>query len=654
MADQGARNRELITFLRNLSGGFSSYRMFGGDAQQPGFVEATRRVATTAKPVLAAGHARVGVRGDGFFSEAVPLPDDDGYRRLALACYERRIEEIAIRGVPTSEDLIALYTVLTTEAAELDSHGGARSMLTAQGVESIRLNEAIVSPTVLPEELGGLSQERDELIFGLERMEDISRELRLDQGSTDAGGVYNLLREVVAALPPDQANDIDTYKRLREAVEQLPTKVRASLSSILIKDVGEDAVAERMIGTMTDTSLARMLVDVSREVGGDPIDLARELVVGGFRRHDLVELASTAAQTSGSGEGSPVSAEGAMGNRSVLLEAIGEITPPDLRESGDEDESSIRLEFPNTEAEFTKDALATFSDYLRVDDDAHRMGTVLQSWARATRLALSEDNADFAVQLIRVADHASEWLRRENPDRAALIADAKGTILDEGLIADLMEQGSEEETSALVAMFGDAAIDALLQRLAVEEVSARRSALISVVANLIPEHRSILAPWMDDPRWFVVRNVLTIVQRAALSGLMLGLIEKAMRHPHPAVRKEAARALGPTGVEALPRLKSLSFDPDREVALTAVDVLGWVALVAAKGGATTLGEVVKGAHDDEVRARALTLLNEHPADEATEVLASIARFGSKPRAPFSIRRKARALARRRRRPSSDR
>jgi len=652
VADQGARNRELITFLRNLSGGFSSYRMFGGDAQQPGFVEATRRVATTAKPVLAAGHARVGVRGDGFFSEAGPLPDDDGYRRLALACYERRIEEIAIRGVPTSEDLIALYTVLTTEAAELDSHGGARSMLTAQGVESIRLNEAIVSPTVLPEELGGLFQGRDELSFGLERMEDISRELRLDQGSTDAGGVYNLLREVVAALPPDQANDVDTYKRLREAVEQLPKKVRASLSSILIKDVGEDAVAERMIGTMTDTSLARMLVDVSREVGGDPLDLARELVVGGFRRHDLVELATTAAQASGSGEGSP--GPGGMGNRSALLEAIGEITPPDLRESGDEDESSIRLDFPNTEAEFTKDALVTFSDYLRVDDDAHRMGTVLQSWARATRLALTEDDADFAMQLIRVADHASEWLRRENPDRAALIAEAKGTILDEGLIADLMEQGSQEETSALVAMFGDAAIDALLQRLAVEEVSARRSALISVVANLIPEHRSLLTPWIDDPRWFVVRNVLTIVQRAALSGLMLGLIEKTMRHPHPAVRKEAARALGPTGVEALPRLKTLSSDPDREVALTAVDVLGWVALVAAKGGATTLGEVVKGAHDDEVRERALNLLNQHPADEATEVLASIARFGSKPRAPFSIRRKARALARRRRRPSSDR
>ena len=85
-----------------------------------------------------------------------------------------------------------------------------------------------------------------------------------------------------------------------------------------------------------------------------------------------------------------------------------------------------------------------------------------------------------------------------------------------------------------------------------------------------------------------------------------------------------------------------------------MDVLGWVALVAAKGGAATLGEVVRGAHDDEVRARALKLLNEHPADEATEVLASIARFGSKPRAPFSIRRKARALARRRRRPSSDR
>jgi hypothetical protein len=104
VAELSAADKQLITLLRNLSGGFSSYRMFGGDTQQPGFVEAVKRVGTNAEPVLAAGSARVGVHGDRFSTAAGPLPDDDSYRRLALACYERRVEEMALTAVPTTTD----------------------------------------------------------------------------------------------------------------------------------------------------------------------------------------------------------------------------------------------------------------------------------------------------------------------------------------------------------------------------------------------------------------------------------------------------------------------------------------------------------------------------------------------------------------------
>ena len=62
-----------------------------------------------------------------------------------------------------------------------------------------------------------------------------------------------------------------------------------------------------------------------------------------------------------------------------------------------------------------------------------------------------------------------------------------------------------------------------------------------------------------------------------------------------------------------------------------------------------LGEVVKTADFDDVRERALELLAASPSNEATHVLLSIARFGSKPRAPWAVRRKAKALARQRRR-----
>jgi len=649
VAELSTVDKLLITFLRNLSGGFSSYRMFGGDTQQPGFVEAVKRVATSAEPVLAAGSARVGVHGDRFISDDGPLPDDDGYRRLALACYERRVEELALAAVPTTDDLVSLYTVLTTATEEIEGLGGAREMLNTHGVQSIKLNEAVVTPTTLPDS-DVSSMDRDVLNVGLGRIEGLSNEFLLDGKKGDAGSVYQLLREIVAALPPDKANDLETYTRLRQSLEKLPDEVRTSLSSILISDVGEEAVAERIIGSMTDTSLARMLVDVSRETGSDPLELARGLVVGGFRRQDLVDLAAAAATEPGGGDKHRRTLELA-GDRSTLLETIGDIMSEESQQRAGEDERSICAEYPSTEAEVTKEALTTFADYLSVDDDSDRLSSVLDAWARATRLALKEDRVTYAVQLLRVADHAYKTMKTEYPERAGLVATAKATILNQELIADLLEAGTQEETSALVEMFGDSALESLLQRLAAEEVGARRSVLIGVICNLIPEGRSILRRWVKDKRWYVVRNVMTIVLRSGSSTAMLDVIDVGVNHPHPAVRKEAARALAPTGAEALPRLLTLATDEEREVALAAADVLGSVALVAAKGETATIGDVVRRARDDEVRLRALDLLARHPAEEATDVLISISRFGSKPRAPWGIRRKAKVLARQRRRQS---
>ena len=649
MAELSTVDKLLITFLRNLSGGFSSYRMFGGDAQQPGFVEAAKRVATSAEPVLAAGNARVGVHGDGFISEDGPLPDDDGYRRLALACYERRVEELALTAVPTSDDLVSLYTVLTTATEEIEGLGGAREMLNTHGVQSIRLNEAVVTAATLPDS-DVSSVDKDVLGVGLGKIESLTNDFLLDRKAVDAGSVYKLLREIVAALPPDKANDLETYTRLRESLEELPEEVRTSLSSILISDVGEEAVAERIIGSMTDTSLARLLVDVSRETGSDPLELARGLVVGGFRRQDLVDLAEAAA-TEPDGRDEKRRTLELAGDRSTLLETIGDIMSEESQQSAGEDERSICAEYPNTEAEVTNEALTTFADYLRVDDDSDRLSSVLDAWARATRTALKENRVTHAVQLLRVADHAYGTMKAEYPARAGLVATAKATILNQDLIADLMEAGTQEETSALVEMFGDAAVESLLQRLADEEIGARRSVLIGVISGLVSDHRSILRRWVKDRRWYVVRNVMTIVLRSASSTAMLDVIDVGVDHPHAAVRKEAARALAPTGTEALPRLLILASDEEKEVALAAADVLGSVALVAAKGETATIGEVVRRARVDEVRERALDLLAGHPAEEATEVLISISRFGSKPRAPWGIRRRAKALARQRRRQS---
>jgi HEAT repeat protein len=233
------------------------------------------------------------------------------------------------------------------------------------------------------------------------------------------------------------------------------------------------------------------------------------------------------------------------------------------------------------------------------------------------------------------------------PDRARLITHAKSTILDQELVTELAAQGSHSEGGALLSLFGDSAIEALLQRIAEEQVGARRSTLIGVVSGLVPDHQETLSRWVRDDRWFVVRNVMTIVQRSGSPSDMLKLIDVGIRHPHPTVRREAIKALGAAGADALPRLVVLAVDPDSDVAAAAVDALSSVALIAAEGEAAAIGEVVRTAHDAEVRRKALLILARHPSDEAVEVLQKISRFGPKPRAPLSVRRQAKAFARQR-------
>jgi hypothetical protein len=644
VAELSERDRQLIALLRNLSGGFSSYRLFGGDVQQPGFREAITRVKTTATAALSGGRVRVRIHGHEFFTEIGPMPDDEAYRRLALACYERRVEELAIVGVPTTKELVSLYSVLAMTVPEVEEAGGAPRILMAQAVESIRLNEALVGPSDSDEGAEGFTPESDPLIAGLEQLEAVADEITQGRRIGDASSLFNLLREVVAALPPDKASDPDTYKRLREAVEGLPDEVRTSLSSMLESSVGTDDVAERLIGTMTDTGLAHLLVEVSRQVGSDPMELARELVVGGFRRHDLVELASVA--THEPGRSLPA---GIGGQRTSLLDAVAELVATDVGAHTEEDEISIREEFPSSEEERITEALLTFSDYLRVDDDHERLSTALESWARATRDALKADEMSKATLLVDVADRAFDSIKLQEPQRAQLIADAKATILDQDLVSELTAQGSRGEGGLLLSLFGDAAVDILLQSLAEEDVGAKRSMLIGVVAGLVSEHHDQLREWVNDPRWFVVRNVMTIVQRSGTSAEMLKLIDVGLRHAHPAVRKEASRALGPAGPDAIPRLVALAMDADREVALAAIDGLGSISLIAAPGDVEGIGTIVRTSKDAEVRKRALEILDKHPAESATTVLQSISRFGSKPRAPLKVRRQAKALAARRKR-----
>jgi hypothetical protein len=108
---------------------------------------------------------------------------------------------------------------------------------------------------------------------------------------------------------------------------------------------------------------------------------------------------------------------------------------------------------------------------------------------------------------------------------------------------DLQEAPELDEFVALARDLGSLAVDWLNLALAESQQRRTRRALAEAIAELCRDDPERLAPWLTDPRWYVVRNIVHIL--GWIGGeRTIGLLETAMRHPEPRVRQEVIAALG--------------------------------------------------------------------------------------------------------------
>jgi HEAT repeat protein len=204
-----------------------------------------------------------------------------------------------------------------------------------------------------------------------------------------------------------------------------------------------------------------------------------------------------------------------------------------------------------------------------------------------------------------------------------------------------MEEGDNLALQALLAPLGDAAVDGLLDVLATETDGHARGILVNLLAELARGHTARLAARLSDRRWEVVRDAVSILNRAGGPDAGPALVE-ASRHAHPAVRKESIWGLigvGPAGAE---RLRHLADDPDEGIRVLAVGALGGLTTPAA---VTALVEVARRGNDQAIRRTALDHLARHPSAEARSALEGLAKSRSRPKLPRALRKHARALVR---------
>jgi hypothetical protein len=647
MGDERARGVE--TLLKQIWLGLSAYRLFPGSVEHEGFVAAVGRIGTAAHAALASGPVDVEVRGDRFLWEGAELRDDVHLRKLALVLFERRVERLTTVAIPDVHDLDRLYTTLTRDADDLDAEGGAGEVLRGEGVRSVELSRVgpapvegadHVAPDVGPVEGAGLVPD----------VEPLAPELMLEdlRGTSDdqAETLLARLKELFEETPLGSGQAIEVHSTVHGLVADLPPDIRRALVELLVDRVRVDPVAERLLSTMSNAELTRALVDLGHEGHRDPTELARELARAGVRPLDIVDL--TAALASGREEaGTIIAGLEQLGIPTAGIDVAPATSVTDaiadyLGATENEDARAIRAALAHGEDQRRAEAISALGDYLVLEPDLDRTGAALDLWADELRQALRGRDAQRVRSLSGAVRDA---LPQGAEDRRELFEAYVRHALERDLVTELVEAEAGADEGAglvaeLLAPFDDLGVDVLLDLLAEEEDRARRARLLGVARRTVRDRVGRVVARLSDPRWYVVRNAVILL---GASGRPEALpdIERAARHPTPAVRNEVPAALAAAGgAEAVPVLGRLAIGDDPELRRHAVAALG--TLVGPEA-ADTLVQVVRDSDDRALRLRALEELARRP--DGAERLRELVSRGVRPRLPWGLRRRARSLAR---------
>lgn len=560
---------------------FGMWRLRPGEVEQDAFQAVCARLSEAVAPraglVLA-------VHGASFVTADDVRVDGNAAGALAESLYRLGIEWLRVHRPPTPSQLDRFLCAVQVAGDREDLLG--RLGPVAEVLEPLGVAPAATAAEA-PEELPGWEQTWDRLADPVDWAREVS-----STGPTDAAAVLLRIVALRDGLPEERRRSPVLADRLQTAIVSLPTPLRTEVARALVA-APDDPFAGWLLCSLTDHDLGRLLEGVAEDVpalarhalGRELVDLSAE-----------VEVAAAAAPPVGSEDGSgehwaPSVGGAPMGVASLELFLVAERRP-------------------------------------------HRLRTALLHWQRRARAAIHAGELETVHELLSVLHRV---VALSEQDITAVLDAACVQALGPDEVGALLPPAGEAlpgPTLELLQAFGPVAVDAILGRLVSEEDQQLRAQLVSVLAGLIPGNTGALRRWLDDPRWFVVRNVVTALWRSAdPSGMPL--VDHATAHPDPRVRLEAARALAALGGVA--PLAMLAADDDAEVRTSARRLLGGLGSPEA---AEALGTVTTDARVPLVdRRAALDTLAQHPRGAST-----LRRLSDPGELPLRLRRHAARLS----------
>jgi hypothetical protein len=547
----------------------------------------------------------------------------------------RGIRELEIDPAVEEWELQALLELLNTSGDELRQLGGAGGFLSARGVVRVRIaapgdaQEDGADPTEATRQ--ALQTGRDvvdlfvETVVGL--VEARFADLTYDRtaliawlGDTAAGGpgrLYEAIRMIHGLV--EQAPDREVRIRtLVEALLGLPEEiVRPFFADHLIPLAGREVLALNLLSQMTEDEIRHV---AARLVPQESLlTLSSELLEFPWeemQRRRLVEAITSAIR----GDDPPT----LLADEGLALEADDPLVV-ELREE--------ILASCQPDALLERSAEILLALVLNVEGEEY--GT---SAADALEEILGETLARGRVELANrvlstLADSVQTGTARDRQyaERLTVLRQRLGGRTHVALLGGLLRQhGIGEQHLSLIAQYlGLVAGDAIREftaLLAEERDRQVRARMCQVLAKVGRSAVPILVEWLEDPRWYLVRNLVHVLGKIgdeAVFDPVVGLVG----HPHIRVRIEAVRALALIApARAAMPLVEASRDVDPEVRLEAIRALGALRRDAAVPVLRDLATgTTGGVADPGLRREAVEALAAIGTSDAREALSNLAR-----------------------------
>lgn len=546
----------------------------------------------------------------------------------------RGIRELEIDAGVEEWELQALLELLNTPGGELRQLGGASGFLSTRGVVGVRVTapgDAQEDAADPGEVTRALQMGRDavdlfvETVVGL--VEARFAELTYDRpalmawlgdtGTEDPGRLYEAIRMLHGLV--EQAPDREVRIRtLVEALLGLPEElVRPFFADHLIPRAGREVLALNLLSQMTEDEIrhlaARLVPQESLlALSSELLEVPWEEV----QRRRLVEAITSAIRVD--------DPPGILGDEGLALEA----DDPLVVELREEILASCQ---PGPLLDRSAEILLA----LVLDPEGDEYGTsAADALEEILGEALARGRLELATRVLSTLEDSIQAGSARNREHAQRLTDLQqhlGGRTHVTLLGGLLRQhgGSEQHLALIARYLGLVHRDAIREftaLLAEEPDRQVRARMCQVLAKVGRSAVPILVEWLEDPRWFLVRNVVHVLGKIG-DEAVFGSVVALLGHPHGRVRIEAVRSLALIApARATTPLVGSSRDVDPEVRLEAVRALG---ALRRDETVPTLRDLAAGAAeggtDFSLRREAVEALAAIGTPDAREALLSLAR-----------------------------